>query len=93
MQHLSVSTRIIAALLRCIMLGASTLPTAALHADNAESAEDGEAAEDASVFTLEGEYVLDIVGVAQGERSGVRHVDLLTLTCLLYTSPSPRDRG
>lgn len=94
MQHLSVSTRIIAALLRCIMLlGASTLPTAALHADNAESAEDGEAAEDASVFTLEGEYVLDIVGVAQGERSGVRHVDLLTLTGTLDLEAAAGWRG
>jgi porin len=75
MQHPPANARTTAALLRCILLlAASTLPAAALHA------EDGEAAEDAPAFTLEGEYVLDIVGVAQGASTGVRHVDLLTLT-------------
>ena len=75
MQHPPANARTTAALLRCILLlAASSLPAAALHA------EDGEATEDAPAFTLEGEYVLDIVGVAQGASTGVRHVDLLTLT-------------
>ncbi|MBI1403148.1 MAG: porin [Porphyrobacter sp.] len=47
------------------------LPAAAC----AQDAEDG-----APVFTLESEYVLDLVGVAQGEGEGVRHVDLLSIT-------------
>lgn len=31
-------------------------------------------------FTLSGEYVVDLIGVAQGDAEGVRHVDLLTVT-------------
>ncbi|WP_082745513.1 carbohydrate porin [Erythrobacter sp. CCH5-A1] len=75
MQYPPANARTSPALRRCILLlAASILPAAPLRA------EDGEDADDAPVVTLEGEYVLGIVGVAQGERTGVRHVDLLTLT-------------
>lgn len=75
MQYPPANARTSPALRRCILLlAASILSAAPLRA------EDGEDADDAPVVTLEGEYVLGIVGVAQGERSGVRHVDLLTLT-------------
>jgi len=65
------------ALLRlALLLAAGTLP-AGLRAED-------EAGDDTPpVITLEGEYVLDLVGVAQGARTGVRHVDLLTLTATL----------
>lgn len=75
MQYPPANARTSPALRCCILLlAASILPAAPLRA------EDGEDADDAPVVTLEGEYVLGIVGVAQGERTGVRHVDLLTLT-------------
>jgi porin len=54
------------------------LPLAALLAAAPARAQDADAAQPA--FTLEGEYILDIVAVAQGEEEGVRHVDLLTVT-------------
>lgn len=56
------------------LLAAAIVPATA-------SAEDSEA--EAPAFTLEGEYVFDIVGVAQGTETGVRHVDLLTLAATL----------
>lgn len=75
MRYRPANANIPAALLRCILLlAASTLAAVP------SRAKDGEAAEDAPLFTLEGEYILDIVGVAQGAGTGVRHVDLLTLT-------------
>jgi porin len=57
-----------------LLLAAGTLPALA-------HAEEGEA--EAPAFTLAGEYVLDIVDMAQGPATGVRHVDLLTLTATL----------
>ncbi|WP_285709398.1 carbohydrate porin [Erythrobacter oryzae] len=88
MQHPTAPAKTPLALRRCILLlAASTLPATPLHA------EDGEDAENAPAFTLEGEYVLDIVGVAQGERSGVRHVDLLTLTGTLDLSAAAGWQG
>jgi len=37
----------------------------------------------APVFSLSGEYVLDLVGVAQGNDTGLRYVDLATLSATL----------
>lgn len=75
MAHHSANTRTPTAARRCLLLlAASTLAAPALRA------EEGDGSGDASAFTIEGEYVLDIVGVAQGTDTGVRHVDLLTLT-------------
>ncbi len=58
----------------------SVLLAALPQALHAEEPPPGAVAETAPAFTLDGEYVLDLIGVAQGERTGVRHVDLLTLT-------------
>ncbi len=44
----------------------------------AAQSDEGEDASD--TVTIEGEYVFDLVGVAQGAQAGLRHVDLLTLT-------------
>lgn len=56
------------------LLGAALLPATAARA------QDAAAEEPSPVFTLESEYVFDIVGVARGADEGVRHVDLLTVT-------------
>lgn len=74
MRHAPVNAKLFVALSRCaLLLAAATLPTSL-------RAEDEEAGVDAPAITIEGEYVLDIVGVVQGAATGVRHVDLLTLT-------------
>ena len=88
MRQNAIHRRTTAALLRGLALvAAGTMPGAALRA------EDSELAESAPSFTLEGEYVLDIVGVAQGERTGVRHVDLLTITGTLDLEAAAGWRG
>ncbi len=74
MQHAPANAKLFVALSRyALLLAACTLPMPL-------RAEDEEGQVDAPAITLEGEYVIDIVGVAQGTATGVRHVDLLTLT-------------
>lgn len=88
MTHEAIIRRTTAALLRGVALAvAAVVPCTAL------LAEEGEPAENAPTFTLEGEYVLDIVGVAQGASTGVRHVDLLTVTGTLDLEAAAGWRG
>lgn len=44
------------------------------------AAQSGEGEEASDTVSIAAEYVFDLVGVAQGAQTGLRHVDLLTLT-------------
>lgn len=87
MPHRPASAKRNAVLLRCALLMAFGMLPATLRAEDNAS----EGAEPA--FTLEGEYVLDLVGVARGQETGVRHVDLLTITGTLDLEAATGWRG
>lgn len=69
-------------------LACALMPISAAQADETDK---GASASD--TITLGTEYVLDIVGVAQGAASGVRHVDLLTLTGTIDLDRAAEWRG
>lgn len=56
-----------------VLLAATQLPATTARAEDVP-------AEPEPAFTIESQYVLDLIGVAQGNADGVRHVDLLTVT-------------